>query len=202
MHRVSKIGAGVRKWRTKLPQPQRLTLNLAQSLLGADRSKLDPEQVRVLEHIDARHPISEDASDRAALADTRGSRLADAVARIGGSWGFIGAFFLFLASWVVGNSWVLVKPDEFDPYPFVFLNLVLSMLAAVQAPIIMMSQNRQAEKDRVAASHDYEVNLRSEFEILAMQQKLDHLRGEQHGLLLAKQEEMLTLLRKIVEKAR
>ena len=180
----------------------RLTFELAQRLLGSDPSKMDPEQRRVLQHIDARSPISQDASDLAEQADSRGDRIADQVARIGGSWAFIGAFFLFLAVWVAVNSWLLARPDEFDPYPFVFLNLVLSMLAAIQAPIIMMSQNRQSEKDRVAASHDYEVNLRSEFEILAVQQKLDHIRGEQHEMILQNQQEILDLLRQIAGQSR
>ena len=178
--------------------PPRLTFELARDALGAGQTPLDREEQRVLDHIETRQPISADAGDLAAAADTRGNRIADAVARIGGSWGFIGAFFLFLGLWVIGNSWVLLKPDEFDPYPFVFLNLVLSTLAAVQAPIIMMSQNRQSETDRIAATHDYEVNLRSEFEILAMQQKLDRLRGEQHETILQQQREMLDLLRKLV----
>lgn len=180
-------------------QIPRVTLELARRLLGSEGRPLDREEQRVLEHIEARHPISEDAGDLAAQVDTRGNRIADAVARIGGSWTFIMCFFLFLGLWVVINSWLLVRADAFDPYPFIFLNLVLSMLAAIQAPIIMMSQNRQAAKDRIAATHDYEVNLRSEFEILAMQQKLDRLRGEQHELILARQEEMLSLLRAMVK---
>lgn len=175
-----------------------VTLNLARDALGSDKGKLNRKECRVLEHIESRQPISSDTGDLAELADTRGDRLADAVARIGGSWGFIGTFFLFLALWIIGNTWVLAKSGEFDPYPFIFLNLVLSMLAAIQAPVIMMSQNRQAGKDRIAATHDYEVNLRSELEILAMQQKLDRLRGEQHEMILARQTETLELLRKIV----
>ena len=94
------------------------------------------------------------------------------------------------------NSVVLARSNSaFDPYPFIFLNLVLSMLAAIQAPIIMMSQNRQAQKDRIAATHDYEVNLRSEIEILGLQEKLDVMRTEQHLELLSQHKEMLDLLR-------
>ncbi|NRD89088.1 hypothetical protein C8024_05955 [Sphingopyxis sp. BSNA05] len=101
-------------------------------------------------------------------------------------------------AWVGTNSIFLAKSSSaFDPYPYIFLNLVLSMLAAIQAPIIMMSQNRQAEKDRIAASHDYEVNLRSEIEILSVQEKLDILRNEQHVTLLDQQQEILALLRDI-----
>lgn len=179
----------------------RVTFELARTFLGADRAPLDPQKRRILDHIEARNPISQDANILSASSNTMGSRLADRVANVGGSWGFIAGFFVFLAIWVALNSWILVKSQEFDPYPFIFLNLVLSMLAAIQAPIIMMSQNRQAEKDRIAASHDYEVNLRSEFEILAMQQKLDHLRGEQHETILAQQREILDLLRSLAAKA-
>lgn len=182
-----------------MAQIQRVTLDLARRLLGSDGAKLDHQERRVLEHIEAREPISEDAGDLAAQSDTRANRIADGVARVGGSWTFILCFFLFLGIWVVSNTWVLVSAKAFDPYPFIFLNLVLSMLAAIQAPIIMMSQNRQAAKDRIAATHDYEVNLRSEFEILAMQQKLDRLRGEQHDLILSLQTEMLVLLRKLAK---
>jgi uncharacterized membrane protein len=105
---------------------------------------------------------------------TFGERLADKVAAIGGSWGFIVAFGLFLGAWAVLNTVVLVR-HAFDPFPFIFLNLMLSMLAALQAPIIMMSQNRQAAKDRLEARLDYETNLRSEAEIAALHEKIDLL---------------------------
>jgi uncharacterized membrane protein len=103
--------------------------------------------------------------------------MADRVAAVGGSWGFIIAFAVVLLSWMIINSDLLtvmgLKP--FDGYPFIFLNLMLSMLAAIQAPIIMMSQNRQAAKDRIAARHDYEVNLRTQLEILRLSRKVDRL---------------------------
>jgi len=105
---------------------------------------------------------------------TFGERLADRVATIGGSWGFIIGFGLFLLAWAALNTVVLVR-DAFDPYPFIFLNLMLSMLAAIQAPIIMMSQNRQAAKDRLEARLDYETNLRAEAEIAALHEKIDML---------------------------
>jgi uncharacterized membrane protein len=105
---------------------------------------------------------------------TFGERLADKVAAIGGSWGFIVGSGLFLIAWAVLNTVVLVR-HAFDPFPFIFLNLMLSMLAALQAPIIMMSQNRQAAKDRLEARLDYETNLRSEAEIAALHEKIDLL---------------------------
>lgn len=167
-------------------------LALAHRLVGDD-----PQEVRTrrfIEHIETRRPISANSDEMARSADNGWDRLADRVAQVGGSWPFIGGFFLFLTVWTVGNSVVLARGVAFDPYPYIFLNLVLSMLAAIQAPVIMMSQNRQAEKDRVAAAHDYEVNLRSEIEILAMQEKLDRLRDEQHRTIIAQQQEVITLL--------
>lgn len=175
--------------------PARVTLEIAKNLLNARLG--EAEEARVVDHIERRAPISEDASERASKDFTIWDRLADSVARIGGSWPFIGFFFLFLLLWTGINSFALAKDNAFDPYPYIFLNLMLSMLAAIQAPIIMMSQNRQAEKDRVAAAHDYEVNLRAELEILGMQKKLDRLRGEQHELILANQAELIQRIDRI-----
>lgn len=109
-----------------------------------------------------------------------GDRMADRVAAIGGSWGFVIGFFSFLLFWAGLNLLLLPHADRFDPYPFIFLNLLMSMLAAVQAPIIMMSQNRQSTKDRIEARHDFEVNLKAELEILSLHEKLDRLHVE-HG---------------------
>ena len=148
--------------------------HLAARLLGQAAEALDPEQRHVLQVIADRTPIARDAADVADARATFGERLADQVAAVGGSWGFIIAFTILLAGWMLANGNVLVRWNHpVDPYPFIFLNLMLSTLAAVQAPIIMMSQNRQAAKDRVAASLDYEVNLRAELEILRIHEKLD-----------------------------
>jgi uncharacterized membrane protein len=107
---------------------------------------------------------------------TWGQKAADAVARFGGSWLFISICAIILILWVVLNSFILViYNSHWDPYPYILLNLVLSMMAAVQAPVIMMSQNRQAEKDRLDALHDYEVNLKAEIEIRELHNKVDKL---------------------------
>ena len=106
-----------------------------------------------------------------------GDRVADSIARVGGSWTFIISFIVFLVVWTLGNVWLLGR-EGFDPYPFIFLNLVLSMIAALQAPVIMMSQNRQSERDRLDAAHDYEVNLKAEIEIMALHEKLDELQAQ------------------------
>ena len=108
---------------------------------------------------------------------TFGQRLADKVATIGGSWAFIAGFGVFLAVWAAINVLVLAE-SAFDPYPFVFLNLLLSMLAALQAPVIMMSQNRQAAKDRLAAGLDYEVNVKSETAISELHDKVDRMMAQ------------------------
>ena len=126
-----------------------------------------------------------------------GERVADRVASFGGSWTFI---FLFLASMAVWMALNVERPQPFDPYPFILLNLVLSCLAALQAPVIMMSQNRQAAKDRLGAQQDYEVNLKAEMEILALHTKLDELRASQWEQLLAMQARQETLLREIASR--
>lgn len=127
----------------------------------------------------SRRPLVPDANAKIDAAASQGDRLADAIARVGGSWPFIIGFLLFLAVWIAANVLVLKAQDRFDPYPFIFLNLVLSMLAALQAPIIMMSQNRQAAKDWLVANTDYEVNLKAELEILALHEKIDRLEAQQ-----------------------
>lgn len=153
--------------------------DLARDYLRKDANTLDEEELNVLESIDAHRPITRDASDVDEDRATFGDRMADRVAAIGGSWGFILAFSVILIGWMLLNTDVLAHWGlEFDPYPYVFLNLMLSTLAAIQAPIIMMSQNRQAAKDRLTATLDYEVNLRAELEIMRLHDKLDALRAE------------------------
>jgi len=113
------------------------------------------------------------------LVDARmtvGERIADAVARFGGSWTFIICFGAFLVAWMAVNSVVILRHPP-DPYPFIFLNLILSCIAALQAPIIMMSQNRQASKDRVQADQDFQVNIKAEFAIQQLHRKIDDLRA-------------------------
>lgn len=139
---------------------------------------------RVFGAFEQRGVISRDLAHQAERESKFGDRLSDRVAEIGGSWGFVSAFGLFLLFWAALNLLILPHADRFDPYPFIFLNLILSMLAAIQAPIIMMSQNRQSAKDRIEARHDFEVNLKAELEILTLHEKLDRLHQE-HGAQLA-----------------
>ena len=147
---------------------------VSKRLLGSAPEDLGHHEKRVLEHVSKRTPISRDAGLLAEEGATFGDRLADRVAEVGGSWGFIIAFALVLLGWMLLNGGILPRLGlTFDPYPYIFLNLMLSTLAAIQAPVIMMSQNRQADKDRLAARLDYEVNLRAELEILRLHEKLD-----------------------------
>ncbi len=137
---------------------------------------LDPEERFVMEMIRQGRPVARDAADLADTHATFGDRLSDRVAAIGGSWAFIIGFTLVLFGWMLLNSDILAHRGlAFDPFPYIFLNLMLSTVAAIQAPVIMMSQNRQSAKDRLAASLDYEVNLRAEIELLRLHEKVDHV---------------------------
>lgn len=124
---------------------------------------------------------------------SRGQKISDKVARFGGSWKFIIAFALVLVAWILFNT-IAVTMLRFDPYPFILMNLVLSCIAALQAPIIMMSQNRQEEKDRMRAENDYMVNLKAELEVRSLHEKMDLLLEEQIKTLFAIQEKQFNLL--------
>ena len=147
-----------------------------------------------------RTQISRNVNQAFAEKQTLGDRLADRVASFGGSWTFIALFIGILVAWVVLNGFALAGYGRsFDPYPFIFFNLILSMLAALQAPIIMMSQNRQADRDRLAAGLDYEVNLKAEIEIMELHEKLDRISSRHRDELLRTQRAQLHLLARLVE---
>jgi uncharacterized membrane protein len=142
---------------------------LAIELLGKTIDQLEAEEAKVLQHI---HHVQRTSRDVGDLVDAKSTY----VAEVGGSWKFIIIFALVLLGWMVLNTGILGQMGlAFDPYPYIFLNLMLSTVAAIQAPIIMMSQNRQSTKDRIAAAHDYEVNLRAELEIMRLHAKIDSL---------------------------
>ena len=155
---------------------------LARDLLGREFDELDPAEQRVLKRVAAGTFTGRDADELAQAHETWRERLADQVAAVGGSWGFIIGFGVVLLVWTLLNGGVLeaLGWGPFDAYPFIFLNLMLSMLAAVQAPIILMSQNRQARKDRITARHDYEVNLRTQLEILRLAHRVEKLAQAAH----------------------
>ena len=155
---------------------------------------------RVALHIAERRPIAHDPAHPPEAPPTRGQRAADTVARFGGSWVFVGLFGAVMLGWVGLNGLLLVaRGHTFDPYPYILLNLFLSMLAAVQAPVILMSQNRQAERDRASAEHDYEVNLKAELEIMALHDKIDALRQTQWNELLQLQRQQLAQLAQLAQ---
>jgi len=164
---------------------------LAKRLLDLGLKDLTARERRMIEQIAARHAISRDVQAEFDARLTFGEHLSDRVAEVGGSWGFIIAFGVVMVVWTGLNSFVLGAGLVFDPYPYVFLNLLLSLLAAIQAPIIMMSQNRQSDKDRLAARHDYEVNLKAEIEIMALHDKVDQLRSQELSSLLERVERAL-----------
>lgn len=177
-----------------------LTLaDLAKRWLKSRPETLSATETKVLQSAIDHRTISRDINDVQDRHSSRGDRIADAIARIGGSWSFILSFIFFLVLWTLGNTLV---DGTFDPYPFIFLNLVLSMVAALQAPVIMMSQNRQTEHDRMDAAHDYEVNLKAEIEIMALHEKFDDMRHQdililrdqitEMGKLIARMNDRLT----------
>ena len=157
-------------------------------------SKRDQRLLKnIFERIARRDAVARNTAAEVLESRTWGERIADRVADFGGSWTFILLFLAFLVTWAVINTVVLVT-KAFDPYPFIFLNLMLSMIAALQAPIIMMSQKRQTTRDRLAAENDYTVNLRAEVEIRQLHEKMDELREGQWLQLMAHQEEQTKLL--------
>ena len=166
------------------------------SLLESEKGELTTLEREVVESLREHELLAENVDEAFEQKRTLGERLADRIAEFGGSWTFMICFAVFLAVWIAVNSLaVLWKPA--DPYPFIFLNLLLSCLAAVQAPVIMMSQNRLEAKDRLRARHDYQVNLKAELEIRQLHEKLDHLLSHQWERLVEIQEVQLELLSEI-----
>ena len=175
--------------------------DLAQELLGVPYETLDDLSQHVLRRTAGRRHIARNTVQSQDERLSFGERAADAVARFGGSWAFIGVFTSVMVGWTFVNSVLLARyGTPFDPYPYILLNLVLSMLAAIQAPVLLMSQNRQGMKDRENAEHDYEVNLKAELEIMLLHQKIDTLRERQWEELVAMQRQQLDILRALVER--
>jgi uncharacterized membrane protein len=166
------------------------------SLLRSEKGELTVLEQEVLQSLKD-HEILASHVDKEFEQDwSLGERLADRIAAFGGSWMFLILFFIFIAAWITMNSMVLIwKPA--DPYPFILLNLVLSCIASIQAPVIMMSQNRQEAKDRLRSQHDYQVNLKAELEIRNLHEKVDHLLNHQWERLVQIQEMQLELLGEI-----
>lgn len=157
---------------------------------------------RVVQHLLGRSHISRNVAADYDEKRTLGERFADRLAGFGGSWTFILIFCGTLLGWILLNTVILSRQGRtFDPYPYILLNLVLSMLAAIQAPIILMSQNRQVARDRIDAAHDYEVNLKAELEIMALHEKLDSLRDIQWAELMVELRNQTKLLEAIRDRS-
>jgi uncharacterized membrane protein len=168
------------------------------SLVIQERGELAFIDRDVMEAINNNSILSENIQDEKEAELTLGQRIADKVASFGGSWTFIITFFVFIMVWMLINIWFLsAKP--FDPYPFILLNLILSCIAAIQAPIIMMSQNRQEQKDRQRGEHDYKINLKAELEIKLLSEKIDHLLVHQNKRLLEIQEVQIDYLEDLMK---
>jgi uncharacterized membrane protein len=167
-----------------------------QSLLEAEKGELTELELEVLKDLREHEILARNPDVRFEAELAFGQRLADRIATFGGSWNFIVVFAVILFGWMLVNSYLLVA-RPFDPYPYILLNLVLSTLAALQAPVIMMSQNRQEERDRLRAMHDYQVNLKAELEIRQLHQKVDHLLSHQWERLVEIQEIQMELINEV-----
>jgi uncharacterized membrane protein len=160
-------------------------------------SALDQE---VVESLQAHEILSSDISKQFEKKLTFGERLSDRIAAFGGSWTFIIFFSVVLLLWVVANSFLLAT-RAFDPYPYILMNLVLSALAALQAPVIMMSQNRSEARDRLRGENDYKINLKTELEIRHLHEKIDHLLRRQYNRLFEIQQIQIELLEELTRKS-
>lgn len=164
--------------------------------LQRELGELSETEAKVVESLKNKTLLADDPDDDDAKS-TFGQRIADKVASFGGSWTFIIIFVSILVVWIAGNA-VLLLDKVFDPYPFILLNLILSCVAALQAPVIMMSQNRQGEKDREKAQNDYMVNLKSELEIRMLHEKIDHLVLHQEQSLIEIQKVQMDMMNDIL----
>lgn len=166
-----------------------------------DQSDFAALDAGALERLVQQEEVTRNLNDLEDSAKPYGARMADRVASFGGSWLFIGLFMGVLIVWIGINALhVFLRP--FDPYPFILLNLVLSTVAALQAPVILMSQNRQEARDRLRAEQDYQVNLKAELEVRHMHEKIDHLMQGQWQRLLVIQQAQMDLMREVAERDR
>jgi len=170
-----------------------------QGVLETEKGDLSVIEAEVIESLREGEVLTRNVNMEFEEKRTIGERLADRLATFGGSWKFIVIFMSVLFGWIILNSIVLIT-RRFDPFPFILLNLILSCLAALQAPVIMMSQNRQEAKDRLRAQHDYQINLKAEIEIRSLHEKIDHLIFKQWQRLLEIQEIQTELMGELSDK--
>lgn len=170
-------------------------------LLQAEKKELNKLETEVLESLGKDELLSHKLKNQKLPSLSFGDRIADKVASFGGSWAFIISFFIFLLLWMLLNvAMVATSGSTFDPYPFILLNLILSTLASIQAPVIMMSQNRKEERDRQRAEDDYKINLKAELEIRMLHEKIDHMILRQNQRLIDIQEQQTDMLTDILKK--
>lgn len=201
LHFIQKRHPGLKTedWISRAALPD-LKAAYVEAALSEEIGELGELERNVIESLKAHEIISANPEEAEDLAHrTFGERVADQIARFGGSWHFILSFGAFLLLWLLANTllWTLHPPD---PYPFILLNLILSCIAALQAPVIMMSQNRQEARDRKRAEQDYQINLKAELEIRHLHEKVDHLLHDQSQRLLEIQQIQTELLRQLVDK--
>jgi uncharacterized membrane protein len=176
----------------------RFRAQYVKNVLEISKGELSALEQQVVNSIQEQELVSRNVNIESEQKLTFGDRVSDRVANFAGGWIFIFSFFCVLILWIGVNSWLLLS-RPFDPYPFILLNLILSCLAAIQAPIILMSQNRQETRDRIRAEHDYIINLKAELEIRNLHEKIDHLLMNQWQRLLEIQQIQTDLMEEIIK---
>lgn len=179
------------------PDLQFYQIERSRDLVEMEVGELSQVEEEVVHSIDTHEILTGNINEEYEDSLTLGQRVADAVSSFGGSWPFIFMFFSFLLGWMIFNSLILLK-DSYDPYPYILLNLVLSCLAAIQAPIIMMSQNRRAMKDRIEAENDYKINLKAELQIRHLNSKIDQLNKHHWQRMIELQETQLEIMQTLM----
>jgi len=173
-------------------------LDLVMSRLQAERGQLSEVEAEIARKAAGHETLAEHVFDRLDTSLSLGQRIADRMAAVGGSWPFVLGFLAFLGLWIAMNA----RRETFDPYPFILLNLLLSCLAALQAPVIMMSQNRLSQRDRLQADQDFRINLKAELEIASLHEKVDHLLHTQYEHMVELQEMQIELLGELTDRKR
>jgi uncharacterized membrane protein len=176
-------------------------LDYVTARLTEEKGALSDVEQEVAKKAGLHHTIARDIDAQFQASITVGQHAADTVARVGGSWAFVSWFVVFLLAWMLANTFLLHQ-RAFDPYPYILLNLVLSCLAALQALIITMSQNRQSERDRLESNHDYETDLKAEIEIASLHDKVDHLLHAQWERMVELQQMQIDLLTELAKRPR
>jgi uncharacterized membrane protein len=169
-----------------------------QNILEEEKGELSTLEMEVMKSMEAEELLSKNLNVEFDSKLTIGQHIADNIAEFGGSWRFIIIFLTFIGLWILTN--VIALLGHFDPFPFILLNLILSCIAAIQAPVIMMSQNRQESKDRLRAEHDYRVNLKAELEVRHLNEKMDHLLIHQWQRFMEMQQIQIDLIEELTQK--